>query len=101
MTFSQIDYRRIDMDDLRRRLAALLERLTNAKTFEEAEQAFLEENEAEGETIRTMRTVAQIRRDIDTRDEFYDGEMAFYHQELPKLQPLKQEWTKASPFSGK
>ena len=101
MTFSQIEYRRIDMDDLRRRLAALLERLTNAKTFEEAELAFLEENEAEGETIRTMRTVAQIRRDIDTRDEFYDGEMAFYHQELPKLQPLKQEWTKAllaSPF---
>ena len=101
MTFSQIEYRRIDMDDLRRRLAAQLERLTNAKTFEEAEQAFLEENEAEGETIRTMRTVAQIRRDIDTRDEFYDGEMAFYHQELPKLQPLKQEWTKAllaSPF---
>ena len=101
MTFSQIEYKRIDMDALKDRLTEYLARLNAAATFEEAEQVFLEENQAEGETIRTMRTVAQIRRDIDTRDQFYDDEMAFYHRELPKLQPLKKAWTQAlleSPF---
>ena len=101
MTFSQIAYQRIDVDALRQQLTGLLEQLRGATTFEQAEQAFLAENQAEGATLGTMRNVAQIRRDIDTRDEFYDGEMAFYNQELPKLQPLKKQWTEAllaSPF---
>ena len=89
MTFSQIEYQRIDLEELKLRMAALTERLRAAANLEEAEQAYLEMNELDGQTIRTMRTVAQIRRDIDTRDAFYDEELKFYNRELPKVQPLR------------
>ena len=101
MTFSEIEYRRVDMDALKSEIRARTEALRGALDLEEAEQAFLAMNELEGQTIRTMRTVAQIRRDIDTRDEFYDAELKFYNRELPQVQPLKQAWTNAllaSPF---
>lgn len=104
MTFSEIKYERIDLEALKAELTALTERLRGAETFEEAEQAFLDMNELDGQTMRTMRTVAQIRRDIDTRDEYYDGEMKFYNRELPVLQPLKQTWTDTllrSPFRAR
>ena len=101
MTFSEIKYERVDMEALKAELSALTERLCGAADFAEAEAAFLAANELEGRTVRTMRTVAQIRRDVDTRDEFYDAEMKFYNRELPKIQPLKQRWTDEllrSPF---
>ena len=90
MTFSEIKYERIDLQALKAGLSALTERLRGAQSFEEAERAYLDANELEGQTMRTMRTVAQIRRDIDTRDAFYDAEMKFYNRELPMVQPLKQ-----------
>ena len=101
MKFSQIEYKRVDMEALKAKFAELIEAFRNAQSFEEAEKIFLEEEEQEGMTVRTMRTVAQIRRDIDTRDEFYDGEMEFYNRELPMMQPLRKAWTDAllsSPF---
>ena len=101
MKFSEIEYSRVDMEALKAGLADMIQRFTNAQTFEEAEAVYLEMNKAEDESVRTMRTVAQIRRDIDTRDEFYDGEIAFYNRELPTIQPLKKQWTEAllaSPF---
>ena len=100
MRFSEIEYQRVDMDALKVRLSELTEQLANAATFEEAEKAYLEKDREQGNTIGTMRTVAQIRRDIDTRDEFYDGEMTFYNQALPTVQPLLKRWTEtllASP----
>ena len=103
MTFSQIEYQRVDLEALKNGIAALTERLRAASNFEEAERIFLDMNELDGQTLRTMRTVAQIRRDIDTRDAFYDAEMKFYNRELPKVQPLKQAWTNEllrSPFRG-
>ncbi|MBR5547084.1 MAG: M3 family oligoendopeptidase [Clostridia bacterium] len=101
MIFSELEYKRIDLEALKEELKSLTAQLVNAKTFEEAEKAFIAKEKVEGMSTGTMRTIAQIRRDIDTRDEFYDAEMAFYHQELPKLQPLRKAWTDAllaSPF---
>ena len=101
MTFSEIKYERIDLEALKLQIAELTTRLQEAGDFAEAEQVYLQMNELEGRTLHGMRTVAQIRRDIDTRDAFYDGEMKFYNRELPKVQPLKQAWTNTllcSPF---
>lgn len=93
MKFSEIEYKRADIQAMKASLGSLTEQLANAQSFEEAENAWLTLNRVEGETLRTMRTVAQIRRDIDTRDAFYDGEMAFYNKEMPTIQPLKKKWT--------
>lgn len=103
MKFSQIEYKRVDMEELKTQLKEQIARLKTAESFEQAESAFLAVEELEGMSIGTMRTVAQIRRDIDTRDEFYDGEMRFYNRELPLIAPLRKEWTDAmlnSPFRG-
>ena len=104
MTFSEIKYERVDIQELKDQIASLTERLRDAADFDQAERCFLEMNDLDGRTMRTMRTVAQIRRDIDTRDEFYDAEMKFYNRELPAVQPVKQAWTNAllaSPFRAK
>ena len=93
MTFSQIPYERVDLEALRARIQELTEQLRNAKTFEEADKAFVTMDELQGSSLETMVTVASIRRDIDTRDKFYEAEMEFYDQELPNLEPLQQEWT--------
>lgn len=101
MKFSQIEYKRVDVEALKTQLQALTEQLVGASDFAEAEKAFLEMDDVQGMSLRTMRNIAQIRRDIDTRDAFYDAEMEFYNQELPKLQPLLKAWTDAllaSPF---
>ena len=93
MTFSQIKYERVDLQALKDQIAELTRRLKEAADFAQAEQAYLQMNELEGQAMHGMRTVAQIRRDIDTRDEFYDAEIKFYNRELPLVQPLKQAWT--------
>ena len=101
MKFSQITYERVDLQALKADVLALTEQLRGAAGFEEAERAYLQMNELESRALHGMRTVAQIRRDVDTRDEFYDAEVKFYNRELPKVQALKQQWTNAlldSPF---
>ncbi len=101
MIFSQIPYERVDMDALKARILELTQALAAASDFEAAERAYLAADALEGQTVRTMRTLAQIRRDMDTRDAFYDGEIRFYDRELPKVQQLKKGWTQTllnSPF---
>lgn len=101
MVFSEFPYKRVDMEAVAAQLRDMTQRLQNAGSFEEAERVFLEKDELDRIGIRTMRTVAQIRRDIDTRDAFYDAEMAFYDREMPRLAPLTKAWTQAllaSPF---
>ena len=101
MTFSEIQYARVDLEARKAEAEALIRRLREASSFEELEQVILEDNELEQKGLMTMRTVAQIRRDIDTRNTFYDEETKFYNREMPRYQYLGQEWTSAllqSPF---
>lgn len=101
MKFSEIAYERVDLEGWSARAVELTERLRYAASVEKAEQVIREDHELEGLTIQSMRTVAQIRHDIDTRDAFYEDEMTFYNRELPKYRHLGQAWTKAllvSPF---
>ena len=100
MTFSQIPYKRADLSQWKALVEDLTARFTAAKTFEEAD-AIYRESELATVDYSTMVSVARIRRDIDTRDEFYDAEVTFYNQEMPKLQPVFKAWTTAtleSPF---
>ena len=101
MTFSEIKYTRVDLQAREVKAKELIERLRNAASFEEFEQVVLEDYEMDGMNLQSMRTVAQIRHDMDTRDEFYDAEVKFYSRELPKSRYLAKEWTDAllqSPF---
>ena len=100
MTFSQIPYQRADLAQWKTMVEDLTRRFLAAKTFEEADAVFYEAEVADVE-YATMTALAHIRRDIDTRDAFYDAETTFYDAEMPKLQPAFKAWTQAtldSPF---
>ncbi len=100
MTFSQIPYKRADLAHWKAMTEDLTARFKAATTFEEADAVYREAETADVE-YSTMVSLARIRRDIDTRDEFYDAEVTFYNQEMPKLQPVFKAWTTAtleSPF---
>jgi len=100
MTFSQLPYTRADLAHWKTLVEDVTARFIAAKTFEEAD-AIYREAETVDVDYSTAVSLARIRRDIDTRDEFYDAEVTFYNQEMPKLQPVFKAWTQAlldSPF---
>ena len=55
----------------------------------------------EAQHVETLATLAQVRNTIDTRDQFYDGEVSFWNAALPELEEYEQAWKMAmleSPF---
>ena len=100
MKFSQMPYRRPDPEAVKQELQELTERLRAAQSYDEARTVFLEKEEKEKQ-VDTMGTLAYVRHSIDTRDEFYDAEIAFWDEIGPELEEYKQAWTEAllsSPF---
>ena len=98
--FSEMPYERPDMDAVKQTLAALTEKLRQAPDYAAAKAVFLEKEEQE-KHLSTQVSLAHIRHTIDTRDEFYDGEMKFWNTALPELGEYRQQWTMAmlaSPF---
>ena len=100
MKFHEMPYRRPDLDGIKAQLSELTQRLRGAASYDEAKAVFLEKEQAV-KHLRTMTTLAHIRHSIDTRDEFYDGEMKFWNGAMPELQAYTQAWTLAmleSPY---
>lgn len=100
MKFSEMQYTRLDMDDVKQQLTSHIEQLKAAESYEAAREVFLK-METLYKNIATQYTLAKIRNDIDTRDEFYDSEVKFWHTVLPEVEEYQQMWTNAmleSPF---
>lgn len=94
MKFADISYTRADFDAAARFYASAAERLRAAGSFEEAEAVFLEVEDFSAK-FDTALTVANIRHDIDTRDEFYDAEVAYIDEHAPELEEYVQRWQDA------
>ncbi|MBR4635374.1 MAG: M3 family oligoendopeptidase [Clostridia bacterium] len=93
-------YIRPDAETVKARFAELTEQLRKADSYEAARAVFMEKEQAYKSTM-TMAELANIRHSIDTRDEFYDGEVSFWNSFTPELQEYSQLWTMAmleSPF---
>ena len=100
MKFSEMPYKRPDPEAVKAELKALTEQLKSAASYEEARKLFLEKEEKE-KLVDTMGTLAYVRHSIDTRDEFYDGEIEFWDEIGPELEEYEQAWIDAmlaSPF---
>ncbi len=100
MKFSEMPYTRPDLEQEKAALREFTRRLREAGSYEEAKKVFLEHETAK-KHLATAETLAEIRHSIDTRDKFYDGEVAFWNAAGPELQEYHQGWTKAmleSPF---
>lgn len=100
MKFKDMPYERISVESIKEEMKALIQKLKEAKDFEEAEALFLENEKLQGHVF-TMSSLAQVRHSINTEDKFYDEEENYWNNAYPQIQEFNQEWTKAlldSPF---
>ena len=100
MKFSEMQYTRPDLDQIRAEGSALIEKLKNAASADEAAQIYLDWDKMSAH-IDTMFTLAYIRHSINTEDEFYDKEIEFLDENMPHLQELSVGMMKVmleSPF---
>ncbi len=100
MKFHEIPYVRPDIETAKKEMSEITENLKNAKSYEEARAAFLAWEKL-NKRIDCQATIASVRHTIDTRDEFYDKEDAFWNEKGPELAEYGQNYTAtllASPF---
>mgnify|MGYP000961674412 CR=1 FL=1 len=100
MKFKDMPYERISVESIKEEMKTLIQKLKEAKDFEEAEALFLENEKLQGHVF-TMCNLALVRHSINTEDKFYDEEQNYWNNAYPQIQEFNQEWTKAlldSPF---
>ena len=100
MKFSEMPYKRPDIDAVKQQMSEMTARLKAADSYEAARQVFIEWDQA-GRLLDTQANLCSIRHSIDTRDEFYTAEQNFWDMTGPELQEYQQQWTLAllaSPF---
>ena len=100
MKFSEMLYTRSDIQSVKNKVADLTKQLEAVESYVAAKAVFLEKEELI-KHVETQATLAHIRHDIDTRDEFYDGEVKFWSAAMPELEEYLQAWNHTmleSPF---
>lgn len=93
-------YERVDFEEVKREFEDLEKRLDAAKSGEEQFAVHEDYYRIKGH-VETLMTLAEIRHDIDTTDEFYAGEQDFYDANGPVFQNLCVSYQKklfASPY---
>ena len=102
MKFTEMPYSRPDMEAAKAQITAFTARLREAADYAAAKAVFLEYQESQ-KHLQTLCTLAEVRHSIDTRDEFYDGEVKYINASMPEVQEYAQGFTAAlleSPFRG-
>ena len=100
MKFKDIEYKRPQLEELKKEYGEKLNQLVQAADKDEYLRIFRELNVLRGH-IYTMKTLSYIRHSINTADEFYDRENAFWDQTMPQLQAYEAKLAKIlleSPF---
>ncbi len=103
MKFKDIEYKRPELEQLKKEYEERLVELEKAADKDEYLKAFKKLNELRGH-IYTMKTLCYIRHSINTADEFYDRENAYWDQTMPQLQEYEAKMAKIlleSPFRNK
>lgn len=100
MKFQDMPYERVDFTQVEKELRELTSQLEQAKSGEE-QFAIHEKFYALTDKVSTMMTIANIRFDVDTTDEFYSGEHEYYDEKGPVYSNLVLAYQKklfASPY---
>ena len=100
MKFSEMPYTRVDIKELEKAYQDLIERAKAAKSGEELFAIHQEYYKVTGEANSNY-TIASIRHDIDTTDEFYEKENDYYDEILPTWQNYDVAYSRVlyeSPF---
>ncbi len=91
MKFSEMPYTRVEYDEVEKQFKELMEQFKNAKSGEEQFELHKKQYELIA-NVQTMLTIAHIRHDIDTNDEFYDAEQKHNDEIRPKFAALLNEY---------
>lgn len=100
MKFKDMPYERVDFDRVEKEMRELMEAFDNAKSGREQFQVHQKYYELT-DRVDTLMTIAHIRYDVDTTDEFYGKEHDYYNEKSPVYHSLCLEYEKklyASPF---
>lgn len=100
MKFTEMPYQRVDFEEVKRDFAKLERELDSASSGEEQMAVHQKYYKLTG-TVMTRMTLAEIRHDIDTTDEFYSAEQDYYDQNSPVFRSLCVSYQKklyASPY---
>ncbi len=100
MKFKDMPYERVDFAKATEEMNELIAEFKAAKSGEE-QFATHQKYYALSDKIATQFTIAYIRHDVDTTDEFYDKEHDYYDEQFPVFQNVMQEYQKAmyeSPY---
>ncbi len=103
MKFKDMPYERVDFDQVEKEMRALMEAFDSAKDGEE-QFAVHQRYYALTDRVGTQMTIAHIRYDADTTDEFYSAEHDYYNEKSPVYHNLALEYEKklyASPYRDK
>ena len=84
MKFSEMPYQRVDLEETSRRFEEIIEKQRHAASGEEQFEIHKEYYRLMDE-VETYMTLASIRHDIDTTDEFYEKERNYYDEIGPVL----------------
>ncbi|MEW6026071.1 MAG: M3 family oligoendopeptidase [Planctomycetota bacterium] len=84
MKFSEFEYRRPDIKDIQAHYQDLLDKLESAPTPQDMESMMADINKLRIE-FGSMAAIASIRHTINTADEFYKNEQAYFDQARPLL----------------
>ena len=80
--FSEIEYKRPDMEALKKALEEATAKVLNAKSYEEVRDAYYALQERE-QADETMSTLAYVRNTINMKDEFYAQKSNGFRKNLP------------------
>lgn len=100
MKFKDMPYERVDFDRVEKEMKALMEEFDAAKSGEEQFEVHRKYYKLTDQ-VETAMTIAHIRYDADTSDEFYSKEHEFYDEKGPVYSNLVLEYQKklyASPY---
>lgn len=93
MKFKEMPYKRIQYEEVEKEFDQIVKEFKQAQNgaqqFEVHKKYY-----ALNDKVETMITIAHIRHDIDTSDEFYDKEQVYYDEIEPKLHNLSVSYSK-------
>ena len=93
MKFKDMPYKRVEKEQVEQDFRKLMEEFQAAKSGEE-QFAVHQKYYKLWDEVMTDMTIAQIRYDVDTSDEFYDKEREYYDELAPVLSNLQIEYQK-------
>lgn len=97
---TDMEYKRVLKEDVIASIEKSISKVENAKSAKDLLDARKEYNK-DSEILGTMVRLAHTRLNLNSRDEFYSGEMDYYNNALPEIQMYDIKFSKAflaSPY---